>query len=221
VCFTSNFRFDFASMKISAAILRDCLFVSHRPTLILCDRIVHRGALMTRMKLGLWVGAAASVAVMAVSASCSVASQIGKPCTLVKGAPDGGTTPVLPGDITQPGTTDIITFGASDCEDQVCVLDEEAVPAALAAAGTTGPITGYCTTSCAPGTSTCSQQYNNLQNTAGDKMSCRALVLDSAALAALCGDGGSPALCAQLGGGSTPYYCARGKDVNAILDAGH
>ena len=82
--------------------------------------------------------------------ACRVATDLGLPCQLVKKNPDGGTTsvPILESDLPG-GNKDFISFGATECEDLVCVRDAKVprtgVPGAAAL--------GYCSRACVPNAS--------------------------------------------------------------------
>ena len=142
--------------------------------------------------------------------ACSASTDLGSPCILVKKNPDTTSSvqsvPVTPDEITQG--KDFISFGAVECEDLVCVLDGQHTQNAINADGT---VSGYCSRSCVPGSSTaCTPQADPANDTNPDlAMSCRALFLDPATLGRICQS--DPAKCQQyFGSNSSPYFCARG-----------
>lgn len=167
------------------------------------------------------------VAALGLAASCSVSTDIGKPCALVKASGDGGETNVTVADLQgNEGNEDIITFGNPACTSLTCVLDAENVLGAVnSATANSGPIFGYCSKPCSQSISgDCSQQYGDLQNTDGGQIICRSLVLDQQAIDTICSPPtGSAAQCQQVFGNSSafaPLFCARGPDVAATPDAG-
>ena len=138
-------------------------------------------------------------------------SDLGAPCVMYKQQRadaglanyDGGVIPILEGEVKEGANKDFISFGSTDCEDFTCVRDATWVKDA-------GPLAnaqGYCSKVCNLG-STCLAGDPADDNKADRKLSCRALLLDEATLAALCStnvDGGS-GTCAF----KSPYFCARG-----------
>jgi len=162
-----------------------------------------------------------AVLVSAALAACTASTELGKPCTPVKKLVDGGepcqghpgVSCVLVGDLS--AGKDFVSFGATECEDLICVVDQESASRQLseaqrdAGAGLSAPATGYCSKACVQGNdSTCTPQYQDMQNTPGDAMTCRELVLDPAIIAEICKD---PALCEQyFGSNRSSFFCARG-----------
>ena len=141
------------------------------------------------------------------AAACTVSTDLGSQCVMKKANPDGG----APLDITESDVTpgkDFISFGATECEDLVCVIDA----AHLQLTGDpNAPVKGYCSRSCAEGSSsTCTPQQDPSWDTDPDKaMSCRALFLDPVTLGKICQ--ADPQKCQQyFGDNSSPYFCARG-----------
>ncbi len=145
--------------------------------------------------------------------ACSTSTDLGESCTPVKALPDGGVTDVLVGDLS--ACKDFISFGATECSDLVCVVDQASASVQLSQAQRDAGLslgsaaTGYCSTACVQGNnSTCSPQYNNLQNQPGLAMTCRELLLDPALIAEICKD---PVLCQEYFGSNTSsFFCARG-----------
>src|SRR5712692_7154188 len=82
---------------------------------------------------------------------CRAATDLGRECALVRANPDGGTAlKILESDLPDGGTgKDYISFGATECEDLVCVRDSNVqktgIPGALAS--------GYCSRACVPNSS--------------------------------------------------------------------
>jgi hypothetical protein len=140
------------------------------------------------------------------TASCRVATDLGRPCNLVKKNPDGGSgsVPILESEL--PGADkDFISFGATECEDLVCVRDAYVPRTGVA----TTPATGYCSRACVPNSSTgCPPANADDNKDPTKKLSCRALLLDEQTLGAICST--DPGTCQQLGDTRSPYFCARG-----------
>jgi hypothetical protein len=145
--------------------------------------------------------------------ACTANTDLGQPCNMVKALPDGGTTFVLVGDLS--AGKDFVSFGATACNDLVCVVDQGSASVQLSQAqrdagnSLQSPAIGYCSVACVQGSnSTCTPQYNDLQNVPGDAMTCRELVLDPALIAEICKD---PVACAEyFGSNRASFFCARG-----------
>ena len=156
---------------------------------------------------------AGAVLLCGVLAACSSNTELGKPCNMVKALPDGGVTAVVVGDLS--AGKDFVSFGATECEDLVCVVDQAAVSQQLSEAqrdaGTSlaSPATGYCSRACVQGNdSTCTPQYNDEQNIPGMAMTCRQLVLDPSIINEICKD---PVKCQEFfGSNRSSFFCARG-----------
>jgi hypothetical protein len=158
--------------------------------------------------------AVAVVAALSMMA-CKADTDLGKPnCNLLKALPDGGATNVIVGELS--AGKDFLSFGSVECENLICVLDQNAVAVLLAQATANpavlnDPAQGYCSQACAQGnTSGCTPQYQDLQNDPTLVMSCRALVLDNDTIAEICKD---PVKCAEYFNNSrSAFFCARGGD---------
>jgi hypothetical protein len=130
---------------------------------------------------------------------------------MVKALSDGGVTFVVVKDLS--AGKDFVSFGATECNDLVCVVDQGSASAQLSAAqndaGLSSPAVGYCSVACVQGNnSTCSPQFNDMQNVPGDAMTCRELVLDPTLIAAICQD---PKKCQEyFGSNRSSFFCARG-----------
>lgn len=147
------------------------------------------------------VTVAALLAASLVVTGCRPATDLNTPCRLVKRNPDGGTPlPILEKDVLAKTSTnkDFISFGTVECEDLVCVRDTNF----KSDAGPDDPAFGYCSRSCAQGSS-CPSQDSSLDDSA-DRLRCRALLLDAETLKALADQGLNP------GNVRDPYFCARG-----------
>ena len=154
------------------------------------------------------------VAALALSMmACKADTDLGKPeCHLLKALPDGGSTNVIVAELS--AGKDFLSFGSVECEDLICVLDQNGVARLLAQATANpavlaDPATGYCSHACAQGsTGGCTPQYQDLQNDPALVMACRALVLDNDTIAEICKD---PVKCQQYFNNSrSAYFCARG-----------
>jgi hypothetical protein len=147
--------------------------------------------------------------------ACKADTDLGKEgCHLLKALPDGGATNVIVAELS--AGKDFLSFGSVECEDLICVLDQNGVGELLAQATANpdvlgDPATGYCSHACAQGSTTgCTPQYQDLQNQPGLIMSCRALVLDNDTIAEICKD---PVKCQQYFNNSrSAFFCARGGD---------
>ena len=138
-------------------------------------------------------------------AACRVTTDLGRSCQLVKKNPDGGSAlPILEGDL--PGANkDFISFGATECEDLVCVRDSYAPRTGVA----TTAVSGYCSRSCVPNSSIgCPAANSSDDRDPAKRLGCRALLLDEQTLGAICAT--DPSTCQQLGDTRSPYFCARG-----------
>ena len=141
------------------------------------------GSLRTRSLL-IVVAVAVALSMMA----CKADTDLGKPgCHLLKALPDGGATNVIVAELS--AGKDFLSFGSVECEDLICVLDQDAVADVLAQATANpavlgDPAVGYCSHACAQGNTTgCTPQYQDLQNDPTLSMSCRPLVLDDDTIA--------------------------------------
>jgi len=154
------------------------------------------------------------LAAAGLMASCKVpASDVGKPCILVKRAPaDAGVTsvPVKESEVVEG--RDFISFGSTECDDYVCVRDKDTPKS------TTPQVdaVGYCSKPCAPTNPLgCAIAPENqgviLRGT------CRAMLLDEETLNTLCT--ADPNKCQQyFGSNRSPYFCAR--DTSTALPDG-
>lgn len=150
--------------------------------------------------------------VFATLFACTANTDLGQQCRMVK-AVDGGVTFVVVGDLS--AGKDFVSFGATECNDLVCVVDQQSASEQLSAAqrgagiSLDSPAVGYCSVACVQGNnSTCSPQVNDMQNVPGNAMTCRELVLDQALIAAICQDA---AKCQEyFGSNRASFFCARG-----------
>ncbi len=147
---------------------------------------------------------AALLSLALLAPGCPPAGDLGLPCTLVRKNPDGGKPiPIKEGDIR--AGRDFVSFGATGCEDLTCVRDLTYPPKPDKP---NDDATGYCSRQCAEGT-TCQSADKNVV------LNCRALILDSVTLQALCQD--NPDKCrTYFGTVTSPYFCAQG----SVIDAG-
>jgi hypothetical protein len=142
---------------------------------------------------------------------CRVATDLGRTCQLVKRNPDGGQGSVAILESELPaGTKDFISFGATECEDLVCVrsadIAKTGVPGAAA--------TGYCSRACVPNASTgCPAANSDDDKDPTRRLICRALLLDDLTLAQICTN--DPGTCQQIGGARSPYFCAHAVDAGS------
>lgn len=168
--------------------------------------------------------AACLAALLAAGAMISCqkpATDVGRSCTLVKRVtlPDGGfgRTPIHESELREGW--DFISFGATGCEDFVCIRDK-GMP--RSDAGNLDPVAvGYCSRPCAlsnPGGCAVSPGIEPPVNTDVSKMTCRAMLLDDTTVTAFCEV--EPDRCRELfGTNRSPYFCARPLD-GATSDGG-
>ena len=147
---------------------------------------------------------------------CSVSSEIGKECTLVrKASPEEEAEfgqkfmAILEKEVAPK--QDFISFGSIECEDLVCVRDA-AFPRALNDDGTVNQnaeAKGYCSKECVEGsTSAC-----EVKDTSGvleglpERMGCRALLLDQDTLEAL-RSSDEAFYRRTFGENNSPFFCA-------------
>lgn len=159
-------------------------------------------------RLALLVGAAL------LCGGCEVPSDIGKPCVLVKKSQSGTTKydPVTLSDIGA-GDKDFISFGSLDCEDLICVRDANS-PVQTSGEGDGLRVLGYCSKACVSNdTNTpqlqdpCAVNHPEASAEVKASMSCRALLLDQAALDYMRAK--DPVGYRQtFGDNSSPYFCA-------------
>jgi hypothetical protein len=122
--------------------------------------------------------------------ACKADTDLGKPgCHLLKALPDGGATNVIVAELS--AGKDFLSFGSVECEDLICVLDQNGVADVLAQATANpavlgDPAVGYCSHACAQGNTTgCTPQFQDLQNDPTLTMSCRPGVLQQQPLGVL------------------------------------
>jgi len=145
------------------------------------------------------------LAALALPSACRVNTDLGRSCQLVKKNPDGGSTsvPIVEADLPS-ANKDFISFGATECEELVCVRDAYVPRTGVA----TAPATGYCSRSCVANSTIACPAANPADDTDPTrKLSCRALLLDEQTLGAICTN--DPATCQQIGDTRSPYFCAR------------
>ncbi len=147
---------------------------------------------------------------------CEVASEIGKPCELVRKATpeesaannNSPTMPILEREIAP--RQDFISFGSLHCEDLICVRDQD-YPRALKEDGTLdemAPAMGYCTKPCVEGGSACEvTDTSNVNPDLPGRMSCRALLLDQDTLDAL-RSADEAFYRRTFGENNSPFFCA-------------
>jgi hypothetical protein len=146
--------------------------------------------------------------------ACTANTDLGEACNMVKATVDGGVAAVVVGDLS--AGKDFVSFGATQCDDLICVVDQASASVQLSQAqrdaGTSlnSPAVGYCSNVCVQGSnSTCSPQFDDQQNIPGLAMTCRELVLDPALITSICQQ--SPVQCQEFfGSNRSSFFCARG-----------
>jgi hypothetical protein len=142
------------------------------------------------------------------TAGCKAQTDLNTECTLVKKDPSDTTgkrsLPITAGEIRGAAGRDVISFGATDCEDLVCVREANApLPTADAE-----PVKGRCSRPCAGPEASCPSQDEALDLDPATAMNCRSLLLDEQVLATL--RQSDPAGFRQyFGDNASPYFCAR------------
>lgn len=146
------------------------------------------------------------VLVLGLASSCRVPSDLGAPCTLMRPS-DAGLVAVTEGEIQRRLAThafDVLTFGAVECEELVCVREAESP----AGASPDSPARGHCSRECRPGVA-CRTGNEAIDAVPERALGCRALLLDEATLNALSRvDAGIVPIAAA--GAREPYFCAAG-----------
>jgi hypothetical protein len=147
-----------------------------------------------------------AVAVFA-AIGCTPPTNLNVVCTLVKKTPDGGSGSVFitEGDISANASRDVISFGAVECEDLVCVREGGAPLSGNAGQAATG----WCSRPCLETqANACPSNDPALDKNPATAFSCRKLLLDEAALASLkTADPG--AYKKYFGDTTSPFFCAR------------
>ncbi|NOJ98736.1 gliding motility protein [Corallococcus sp. CA049B] len=142
---------------------------------------------------------------------CDVTTELGKPCQLVRRATDAEReaqgrkfVEIQEKDIAVD--QDFISFGSLDCEDLVCVRDDQSPrsdnPEAFAL--------GYCSRECVQGTTTgceITRTVGDVEEGLKERMTCRPLLLDQDTLDAIkIADEGFYRR--TFGENNSPYFCA-------------
>ncbi|HZI08822.1 MAG TPA: adventurous gliding motility lipoprotein CglC [Myxococcus sp.] len=146
---------------------------------------------------------------------CAVSSEIGKPCTLVRKATADEEQqfgrkfmPILEHEVAP--RQDFISFGSIECEDLVCVRDED-FPRALNDDGSVNgnaEARGYCSKACVEDSSACEvTDTSGVQEDLPGRMACRALLLDQDTLEALRASD-EDFYRRTFGENNSPYFCA-------------
>lgn len=175
-----------------------------------------------RGQFGLW---AAAVVALTSLAGCRVQTDLGTPCTLVRRDPadtneaDGiNSIPILESEVTTggPDGRDYISFGATECEDLVCVRDRDFKstrdPGSAAE--------GYCSRACEPQLPNQCPAANEADESDPVKaLGCRPMLLDQESLNALREK--DPEKYEQyFGTTTTPNFCARGGEAETSAAEG-
>lgn len=170
-------------------------------------------------------GLTALVCVATLATGCKVQTDLGAPCTLVRRDPadtdssDGvNSIPILESEVTT-GTADgldYISFGATECEDLVCVRDKSFV----SARDKGSPAEGYCSKPCEPSLVNQCPPANEADATDPVRqLNCRPLLLDEETLTAL-RERDPAKYKAYFGETTTPNFCARGNGADGSTDGG-
>lgn len=146
---------------------------------------------------------------------CAVSSEIGKECTLVRKATAEEEQlhgrkfmAILESEVAP--RQDFISFGSIECEDLVCVRDED-FPRAVDENGEVIPTAeakGYCSKACVEGSNACEvTDTSGVQPDLPGRMTCRALLLDQETLEALRASD-EDFYRRTFGENNSPYFCA-------------
>lgn len=135
------------------------------------------------------------LAVALLGCACVVPSDLGSTCTLMRPV-DGGLEPISEGELQarlRGHPVDVLTFGAVECEELVCVREAD-FPAG---AELTAPARGHCSRPCSS---------DAMCASSSTAMICRALLLDEATLHTVCTEDAG-VFCAPVGGAREPLFC--------------
>ena len=151
--------------------------------------------------------AALSLCLAAVS-GCKAQTDLNSECVLVKKDPSDTTgkrsVAITAGELRANANRDVISFGATECEDLVCVREAgAALPAADAE-----PVKGRCSASCAGPDAACRSYDESLDKDPATALVCRKLLLDESVLAAM-RQADEATYRKYFGDNSSPYFCAR------------
>lgn len=154
-----------------------------------------------------WVAASAAALLVMISA-CPVIDDLGADCTLVRADPtdtdpsDGTRSiPIKESEISGTPNMDIISFGATECENLVCV---RAAGTAFSPNPAVTDATGFCSRACSENnTEGCLTGNAGIDN--NDPFKCRSLALDPEELARIKQE--RPELIPP--GVTSPFYCAK------------
>lgn len=139
---------------------------------------------------------------------CRPASDLNRPCTLLRRNPDGGAPiAITEAEIkTKKGDNkDFIAKGTVECEFLFCVRDAQL----NTDAGPKDPALGYCSSECLE--NQICPSYDESLDKSANKLNCRALLLDKEVLQAVTlSDAG-------IGNIREPFFCARGQTPDASL----
>jgi hypothetical protein len=136
---------------------------------------------------------------------CRVTSDVGKQCELKKRDPTDPTgvkAVTLTERELQDYQGDFIFFGATECEDLVCIRDKDAPRNSNLDAAAFG----YCSRPCSLNSTRACEVTEATSDTRA--MDCRALLLDEQTLSTICQDNAE--FCKNVFNSTqSPYYCAR------------
>jgi hypothetical protein len=162
-----------------------------------------------------------------LSTGCQVTTDLGSPCVLQKRGPqkkDANGEPLFADPETKkipvyeavdirereltPGQ-DYIAFGATDCEDLICVRDADAPANTDYANNPEASAIGYCSRACVQGSgaSACEVTNSGVPEALKSRMDCRSLLLDQVSLDKLRAED-PDAYKATFGDTNSPYFCA-------------
>lgn len=155
------------------------------------------------VRFGLVVAAAVAVA------SCSPRPQNNIPCTLVKKDPSDPTGQrsvfIYEPEISANASRDVISFGAVECEDLVCIREG----GAPIGNDPSVAVAGWCSKPCLEGqTNACPSNDPALDKDPATAMSCRKLLLDEEALNSL-RQTDPTTYKRYFGDTQSPFFCAR------------
>lgn len=154
----------------------------------------------------------AALALGTVVSGCTVQTDLGRQCFLVKKDANGERVRMTEAEITSG--LDFISFGASECENYVCVRD--AAMGRPTGATDESDAIGYCSAQCEPPADGALGNPCPAENPAHDddpalRLTCRSMLLDEDTINLICAE--DEALCQRLfGPNRTPFFCARGGD---------
>lgn len=164
------------------------------------------------------------VGVAVAASGCKAKTDLGTQCTLVRKDPsdtdpsDGTRSiPIKEKDlppVSADSPRDYVSFGATECEDLVCVRNS-----GTPAGDPEADATGFCSRSCLQTNPASCETGDEQLDTSANAYVCRSLILDETTLAAI--KQNNPTMYEQyFGTTQSPYFCARKAATAGGADGG-